>query len=497
MGKSAISKRICKMMKLMRHKARYTSSLHRTGVSLLDVNKSTPGTDLNYLEVRQGSDGLVKNATLAQTYCGKLKIRINRTGQSLSVQVTEGEFEKKSGRFYVKLKLSRADGKTIKIYRTSRTESCQWNKLYSFRLKESHANCRLLISVFQHQKRSCSVHLGCMSFSVYRVFSDIKMLPEQNVVADGWYFLLHRTLGQSKHLRVVTERITFAEHDRRQTMTLPKTSSLEYTAELRPSEGSRYGLKLTGSSPAHVCRVVKDSIAQRAGIQLNDQILQINGTDVSTTNAATAATLIRHANTPIRISLRRVSAQYCSFNQSKDSVLHQNSSNLHNSCNVESIAVSSESFHSPIGTLSGNHTLSMLNTIPHPYSRIMLSYTEDEDDSMSKQPHCGSTMDETTVVASPRLHTPNNVRRYQYEQQYNSTTPLLNSAEHICTKSEERDASDDEHFESASACVKSVYSSNYESCIDEKIQYEVFLPPCQNIQNNLDHGNTTMMCRFV
>ena len=216
--------------------------------------------------------------------------------------------------------------------RTDENTFANWGKEWCWKLKERHQYKYVQLSLWSmpEKKLRSSTLIGCMCFTVdksnavstknliqyYRQEPQPDLLcsylgpqPDIFVIAEGWFYLLHRALGCSKHLRVVEDRLTFAEQDQITTTSTNMSRaifSVEGCAELTTlSSHCGYGIKLTGHGPVRICRVVFNSAAHSAGLEVDDCIMAVNDVDVTEVDAITVSTMIKRAKQPIRIVYQR------------------------------------------------------------------------------------------------------------------------------------------------------------------------------------------------
>ena len=101
----------------------------------------------------------------------------------------------------------------------------------------------------------------------------------------GWYYLLAEELGRSKHLQVSQEDL-HASTD--------SIHSLHSHHKVRlERQNSSWGFTVTGADPVLIGRIQNDSPAEAAGLQRGDQIVSVNGLQVSRSPAATVAQMIK------------------------------------------------------------------------------------------------------------------------------------------------------------------------------------------------------------
>lgn len=136
----------------------------------------------------------------------KRKRRVPRS--AVRVQQAQGMVgpEKASGGCYVQLSLT-SDSETTSRTPTIRSSRPTFNQRFTLCVPaESHTHSRLILSVMRASSvRSGDSHLvGCMSFGVSSLLSK---------PVSGWFHLLSRKFGRSKHLRMTTvHKPEAAEH---------------------------------------------------------------------------------------------------------------------------------------------------------------------------------------------------------------------------------------------------------------------------------------------
>ena len=291
--------------------------------------------DVPYLEIRESSNAPgLQNSIIKQPYLGKLNLVISRMQQTVFVRIREAELPAQIlERVYVKVKLFGRDCKS-KVMRTDESITARWDDEWTWKLKERHGYKSVQVSIWRmpRKKEKSAFLIGCMCFSVgkskemnpqLRPGSEdtednqldllCSSLPSpRGVIADGWFFLLHRSLGRTKHLQVDDKRQTFADQDR-----LLSSSSTTSTTRralfsvhgevslLMSSSHGTYGMKLDDHAPVRIVRVVSNSPAWQAGLQVDDCVTCVNGIDVSDADAVTVATMIKHAKQPMHLTYSR------------------------------------------------------------------------------------------------------------------------------------------------------------------------------------------------
>lgn len=257
-----------------------------------------------FLEVRQpnsSGDG-VQNPIVHQAYLGELDLTLQRLPKSVAVSINHGNFFDYQN-VYVKVKLCTNQRSGKKVKRTDFSDSAIWNKTWNIKCKRFNV-VQIAVWNLSSQYKNAPNLIGCMSFTIP---------SEEGTFAHGSYYLLHRSIGCSKHLRVVHDRLPFAEHDKlsakisaTSSSDMTMLASYSTTKVATMSSSDSYGLKLAGEAPSYICRVIHSSIAHRAGLQINDKIVAINGLDVSYTDARTVSSFIKNAKGDVTLTFQRV-----------------------------------------------------------------------------------------------------------------------------------------------------------------------------------------------
>ena len=139
---------------------------------------------------------------------------------------------------------------------------------------------------------------GCMTFELHQP------LPKDTaVIADGWYYLFHRSIGVRNHLKVKERPI----HDCTHFCMIPMreitriTEQHRVVLQLNPPT-AQIGFKLRGNK-ALVSAVLPHSPAERAGLKIGDVITSVNKTHVTGNDGSTAEELIRAHDYKMPLSL--------------------------------------------------------------------------------------------------------------------------------------------------------------------------------------------------
>ncbi|KAJ8300366.1 hypothetical protein KUTeg_021885 [Tegillarca granosa] len=155
-----------------------------------------------------------------------------------------------------------------------------YDEKFSFELLEEDCNKRLLISVWHRdQTNSGSEFLGCMSFGIRHLLN-----PKKEV--SGWYYLLTEDIGRKKHLQVSA-----------------KQKPLLKVKVQRGKHG--FGFSVIESCPVKVGRVDGASPAENAGLRPGDCIIRVNNQNVSRSQAASVAKLVKNCGGVITLELQR------------------------------------------------------------------------------------------------------------------------------------------------------------------------------------------------
>ena len=258
------------------------------------LTMSSLSNDL-YIEMREiSNNSQYENQTMFQLYQGQLNLSIVQDMDQLCVNIESARHLLSTNtKVYVKIKLSHSNNKRT-IHRTQAVQADRlaWNYSCIMKLKSTYST--LLLSVWS-QSSEC---LGCMTFNI---------IPQSKCtnVAEGWYFLLHKSLGTTHHLKVNHHQPGFHPHtDDTSTNTVRASYSTYHTLTLHSSSGG-YGMKLSGQHPVSVCKVLHASVAAKAGILSNDCLIRINNLDVSSLDLSSVVQLIQESDCSLQLTISR------------------------------------------------------------------------------------------------------------------------------------------------------------------------------------------------
>lgn len=256
-----------------------------------------------FVEMRETSQNQnYENQTMYQLYQGQLNLSIVQDEKRLCVNIESARhLIQNNADVYVKIKLTQSNSKRT-IHRThtlqhdNNNENPAWN--YSCNIKVKSTFSTLLLSVWS--VRNNAECLGCMTF-------DITHQDKTTTVAEGWYFLLHKSLGTTHHLKVTQHRPGFESHQ----VDIPTSSSTirasysTYHTICLHSSSSGYGMKLSQQYPVRVCKVVNNSVAAKAGILSDDCLVKINELDVSSLDLSSVVQLIKQSDCSLQLTIAR------------------------------------------------------------------------------------------------------------------------------------------------------------------------------------------------
>nr|XP_060613222.1 regulator of G-protein signaling 3 isoform X3 [Anolis sagrei ordinatus] len=158
-----------------------------------------------------------------------------------------------------------------------------FHQRFVFPLREEDEQKRLVVTAWNRTRGSRQSRLiGCMSFGVRSLLS-----PGKSQEISGWYYLLGKDLGRTKHLKVATRRRQ--QQERRPEVTEPMMSAQpvvfpgkqqkENMEELKisiPRGRNGFGFTICCDSPVRVQAVDSGGPAEKAGLQQLDTVLQLN-----------------------------------------------------------------------------------------------------------------------------------------------------------------------------------------------------------------------------
>ncbi|XP_069120607.1 uncharacterized protein [Argopecten irradians] len=176
-----------------------------------------------------------------------------------------------------------------------------YDEKFSFELSEEDYNKRLMISVWHRdQGTSVTEFLGCMSFGICHLLN-----PRKDV--GGWYYLLTEEIGRKKHLQVSHKQKP--ELKLRNPENIPQVNKDVWGMDAvsvtvhRGKHG--FGFSVIESCPVKVGRVDRASPAESAGLQPGDCVVRVNSQNVSRSQAASVAKLVKHAGNSIVMDIQR------------------------------------------------------------------------------------------------------------------------------------------------------------------------------------------------
>ncbi|XP_048777843.2 uncharacterized protein LOC125681698 isoform X1 [Ostrea edulis] len=199
-----------------------------------------------------------------------------------------------------------------------------FDEKFSFELLEEDNNKRLLISVW-NKGAGNSEFLGCTSFGICHLIN-----PRKDT--DGWYYLLTEEVGRKKHLKVSSKNQPKLQV-RNQRENVPPINkdmwgmeSVSVTVH-RGEHG--YGFSVIESCPVKVGRVDRGSPADIAGLCPGDCIVRVNNQNVSRSQSASVAKLVKNVGPTLVIDIHRPRAFEILDNPSWQQVLPSNYSIEH------------------------------------------------------------------------------------------------------------------------------------------------------------------------
>ena len=248
-----------------------------------------------FLELRKiSTDNTYENQTMYQLYQGQLNLSIIQDEKKLSVNIESGRhLTQTDAKMYVKIKLTHSNNKrTIHRTQTIQDDQPAWNYSCNMKLKTTYST--LLLSVWS-QHSEC---LGCMTFDIHQQNSCTS-------VAEGWHFLLHKSLGTTHHLKVTEHHPSFHQHTDDTSDTTIRASYSNYHTVHLQSSSREYGMKLSDEHPVRICKVIGSSVAAKAGILPEDSILRINDLDVSSLDISSVVQLIQQSDCSLKLTIAR------------------------------------------------------------------------------------------------------------------------------------------------------------------------------------------------
>ncbi|ELU07412.1 hypothetical protein CAPTEDRAFT_223274 [Capitella teleta] len=187
-------------------------------------------------------------------------------------------------------------------------------------LKPEDEKKRLSISLsVQHQTpRSSAEFIGCMSFGMRHL---MVKLEHQRQAFGGWYYILSQRLGDRKHLLAeplddqkglrCASQITGGSLSSVYTEATPGSDDSAASSLLKiflPKLPTGYGFTVQGSCPVKVCHVKRSGAAAMYKLMPGDEVLRINGDDVSQASASQVAHLVKNSQ-QLNLELRRPSEE--------------------------------------------------------------------------------------------------------------------------------------------------------------------------------------------
>lgn len=247
-----------------------------------------------YVEMRQiSNNSSYENQTMYQLYQGQLNVSIIQDQKHLCVNIESARhLQQTHTKVYVKVKLTHSNKRTIHRTHSMVEEDPVWNYSCNMKVKSTHST--LLLSVWS-QSSEC---LGCMTFNIVQQ-------DTCKQVAEGWHFLLHKSLGTTHHLKVTHHHPGFKQHtDVTSENTIRASYSTDYSVQLQSSSNG-YGMKLSGQYPVRVCKVINGSVAANEGILSNDSLMKINNLDVSSLDLSSVVQLIQSSDCTLQLTMSR------------------------------------------------------------------------------------------------------------------------------------------------------------------------------------------------
>ncbi|XP_071947357.1 uncharacterized protein [Antedon mediterranea] len=244
----------------------------------------------NFMKLRRVSSmrrRQLRAAGISSQDQGQLKIMINCDNYAIFVNIIAARklmfSEKRVCNPYVKVLLRNYDQENGCIWKRTKTiennRNPRFNEQFTFALKETPRNGRIIISVF-NRFGTRNEFLGCMSFGT-------KSLLFKQKEVGGWYRLLDQDLGRIKHHPVAMQ--SNRSHLYSSSKVKPKFLTVER------GEDGRYGFTLLDSLPVRVNTIVPGGPAEKVGLECNDLFLELNGFNVVGSSGKTIVDLIAQA----------------------------------------------------------------------------------------------------------------------------------------------------------------------------------------------------------
>nr|XP_016854594.1 PREDICTED: regulator of G-protein signaling 3 isoform X2 [Anolis carolinensis] len=220
---------------------------------------------------------------------GQLKLSIHTEGRDLVLYVMEarGLLGKQCQRCdsFVKVSLVPDAGRHCrqKTQIVPDSKNPVFHQRFLFPLREEDEQKRLVVTAWNRTRGSRQSRLiGCMSFGVRSLLS-----PGKAQEISGWYYLLGKDLGRTKHLKVDTKRRqkqwpspeVSEPMMSAQPAAFPGKQQKENMEELKisiPRGRNGFGFTICCDSPVRVQAVDSGGPAEKAGLQQLDTVLQLN-----------------------------------------------------------------------------------------------------------------------------------------------------------------------------------------------------------------------------
>ncbi|MBZ3889876.1 Regulator of G-protein signaling 3 [Sciurus carolinensis] len=207
---------------------------------------------------------------------GQLKLSIDIQDRVLLLHIIEGKdlISKEPGVCdpYVKISLIPEDNR-MRFQKTQTIPDCRdpaFHEHFFFPVPEEDDHKRLLVTVWNRASKTRKRALvGCMSFGVKSLLT-----PDKEV--SGWYYLLGKDLGRTKHLKVARRRLRPL---RDPLLRMPGCGDPDNGEEFEitiPRGKDGFGFTICCDSPVRVQAVDSGGPAERAGLQQLDTVLQLN-----------------------------------------------------------------------------------------------------------------------------------------------------------------------------------------------------------------------------
>ncbi|XP_061165285.1 uncharacterized protein LOC133174226 [Saccostrea echinata] len=199
-----------------------------------------------------------------------------------------------------------------------------FDEKFSFELFEEDNNKRLLISLWNKEANN-NEFLGCTSFGIRHLINGRKD-------TDGWYYLLTEEVGRKKHLKVSSKNQPKLQVRSQRENVPPVNKDVwgmeSVTVTVHRGEHG-YGFSVIESCPVKVGRVDRGSPADHAGLCPGDCIIRVNNQNVSRSQSASVAKLVKNSGPTLIIDLQRPKSYEILETPSWQQVLPPNSSIEH------------------------------------------------------------------------------------------------------------------------------------------------------------------------